>query len=108
MSLSCPPQGATGHTSGVVAVGQKLQKLYGKNATASRASDPTLNTLGFSTDNGAYYYGKPEVGKNMEQTMIDFQKYSKQAKLPIQYALLGKDCLTVFSDYASFWGVLTG
>jgi hypothetical protein len=79
---------AAGPTAGVVAVGEKLQRLYGKNASASRELDPTLRTLGFSTDNGAYYYGKPEKGKDMEQTMIDMHTYSKQAKLPIQYALL--------------------
>ena len=80
--------GAPGPSQGVVAVGQMLQSLYKKNATESRAADHTLQTLGFSTDNGAYFYLKPETGKNFEQTMIDMQHYAKQAQLPIQYALL--------------------
>lgn len=80
--------GAAGPSQGVVAVGQMLQSLYKKNVTESRAADHTLQTLGWSTDNGAYFYGKPETGKDFEQTMIDMQHYAKEVHLPIQYALL--------------------
>ena len=52
----------TGPTASVVDAGTKLLTLYGKNATASRAADLTLSTLGVSTDNGAYYYGHTEAG----------------------------------------------
>jgi hypothetical protein len=80
--------GAAGPTSGVVGVGRKLQSVYHKNASESRSADRTLSTLGWSTDNGAYFYGKPEAAKNFEQTLLDMHSYSKQAKLPISYALL--------------------
>ena len=67
--------GSTGPSQGVIALGQTLQSFYKKNASESRAADHTLHTLGFSTDNGAYFYGKPETNKDFEQTIIDMQSY---------------------------------
>ena len=80
--------GGGGPSQGVVALGQLLQKMYGKDATKSREGDLTLSTLGVSTDNGAYFYGKPEQGKDFEQTILDMHSYAEQSRLPYSYALL--------------------
>ena len=77
-----------GPTQAVLAAGSRLQTLYGKNASASRAQDPTLKSLGATTDNGAYYYIYTEKGKNYEQTVLDYNTYAKKEKLPYQYMLL--------------------
>jgi hypothetical protein len=54
--------------------------------------DYTTRYLGYSTDNGAYYYYHKEedwpVTSNMEQTMIAVHNYSVAAKIPYQYWLL--------------------
>lgn len=41
-----------------------------------------------STDNGAYYYGHTEAGKNYQQTILDMKAYSEKLSLPYKYALL--------------------
>ena len=48
-----------------------LGRAGGKRREDSWASDLTLQRLGYSTDNGAYYYYLTEVGKDYEQTMLD-------------------------------------
>ena len=82
--------------------GDRLLQRYGKTREMSYR-DYSLNYLGYSTDNGAYYYyqteghtpGKP-VGepaatgpwKNYEQTLIDVRRYADSEKIPYKYALL--------------------
>ena len=43
--------------------------------------------LGYSTDNGAYYYYQTEAGSTYEQTMIDVARYAKKVGLPYRYWL---------------------
>merc|ERR1712079_510730 len=61
--------------------GQKLLDRYGKNRDIAN-SDFTINYLGYSTDNGAYYYYKTEPGKNYQQTIIDVKAYADKEKIP--------------------------
>ena len=55
----------SGPTEAIVDVGGKLLKLYDKNASAARANDLTLNTVGVSTDNGAYYCKQPRHARTL-------------------------------------------
>lgn len=67
--------------------GEKLLKRYGKNRTIAN-SDFTINYLGYSTDNGAYYYYKTEDNKNYEQTIIDVKTYADKEKIPYRHWLM--------------------
>lgn len=44
--------------------------------------------LGYSTDNGAYYYYHTEAGKNYEETIIDVRADAEHRGLPYKYVLL--------------------
>jgi len=44
--------------------------------------------LGYSTDNGAFYYYHTEAGKNYEATIIDIQADAEHRGLPYKYVLL--------------------
>jgi hypothetical protein len=44
--------------------------------------DYSIQWLGYSTDNGAYYYYQTEPGKNYEDTLYDVYDYSKEMKIP--------------------------
>ena len=48
---------------------------------------PSRRYLGYSTDNGAFYYYTTEAGKNYEDTMLDVATYAKTAGIPYQYVL---------------------
>ena len=61
---------------------------YYNKPRGSHDRDFTLRYLGYSTDNGAFYYYNTEKGKNYEETMIDIQKYSVQKGIPYKYFLL--------------------
>jgi len=78
----------TGITGAVKAWGTMLLKAFGKDAAAARAQDPTLHQLGYSTDNGAYYYGRPEPHKTMQQTMLDVAADAKASNVPLRTVLL--------------------
>ena len=56
-----------------------------------RASAIFLTTLLSSRarppDNGAYYYYNTEVGKNMQQTVVDALKYWDSLSLPYQHVM---------------------
>lgn len=67
--------------------GQKLLTRYGKNRNVAN-SDFTTNYLGYSTDNGAYYYYKTEDKKNYEETIIDVKAYADQEKIPYKHWLM--------------------
>jgi hypothetical protein len=78
----------TGITGAVKAWGTMMLKLFKKDAAAARAQDPTLHKLGYSTDNGAYYYGRPEKGMNMQETMLAVAADAKKNNVPISNILL--------------------
>ncbi|KAH8078447.1 hypothetical protein JL720_9638 [Aureococcus anophagefferens] len=66
--------------------GAALLGRYGKDRVVAEA-DFTVNYLGYSTDNGAfYYYG--EKNKTMEDTILDVHAYAEAAGIPYRYVLL--------------------
>ena len=68
--------------------GELMLRAYAKDAAATRAADMTLSRLGYSTDNGAFYYRGPERGKTYEQTLLDVHAYAESAHIPYAYVLL--------------------
>jgi len=67
--------------------GAKLMARYGKDRSRA-ASDVTTTHLGYSTDNGAYYYYCTEPDKNYEETMLDVYDYAQSAGIPYRHVLL--------------------
>eukprot|EP00937_MAST-01D_sp_MAST-1D-sp2_P006546 g6546.t1 len=94
--------------------GTALRAGFGKT-DALLDTDETLTKLGYSTDNGAYYYyhaegdkaGKWGNGKysDMEATMAALKNYSDSAGIPYRYWLA--DSWWYPKDYAHGNGVLT-
>jgi hypothetical protein len=68
--------------------GDRQLQFYDKPRGNAHMRDFTLNYLGYSTDNGAFYYYHTEPNKNYQQTMIDVQKYHASLKLPTRWVLL--------------------
>jgi hypothetical protein len=73
--------------------GKMLQNEHmGHGQRRTHDVDYTTRYLGYSTDNGAYYYYHKEedwpVTSNMEETMIALHNYSIAAKIPYRYWLL--------------------
>ena len=67
--------------------GDTLLAASGKERYAYRR-DPANQQLGYSTDNGAYYYYQTEPGKTYEETLLDVAAYAKRAAIPYRYVLL--------------------
>ena len=79
--------------------GDKLLTTYGKSR-AMTYRDESLNYLGYSTDNGAFYYYQTEghqagkrgppytPGKTYEATLIDVKDYAASVGVPYHYVLL--------------------
>lgn len=47
-----------------------------------------MQNLGYSTDNGAYYYYQTEPNKTYEQTLYDVKDYADAQGIPYKYVLL--------------------
>lgn len=54
----------------------------------SRVDDLTLNYLGYSTDNGAYYYYNTVPGMDYQDTILAVKKYADSENIPYKYILL--------------------
>lgn len=78
--------------------GDKLLATYEKSREMTYR-DYSLNYLGYSTDNGAFYYYQTEdheakrgppytPGKTYEQTLIDVKAYADSEGIPYKYVLL--------------------
>jgi hypothetical protein len=74
--------------------GQFLLRKHGKDS-AMRDSDFVLNYLGYSTDNGAYYYyhvenatGRWKEPEDFEKTQMDLKAYADEEAIPYRYILL--------------------
>ena len=67
--------------------GEKLLRRYGKDRETA-ASDFTTNYLGYSTDNGAWYYYTTEEGKSYEETMLDVYTNAQKEKVPYKHWLM--------------------
>ena len=79
---------ATGGPNGAMdAWGDALLGRYGKTREFKEA-DITTTHLGYSTDNGAFYYYGSEKNKTMEDTILDVHAYAEAAGIPYRYALL--------------------
>ncbi|KAH8063027.1 hypothetical protein JL722_2182 [Aureococcus anophagefferens] len=69
-------------TAAVKAHGASLLQTYG----TERVDDYTTSYLGYSTDNGASYYYKPNG--TYERTLLDVRAYAQAERIPYRYALL--------------------
>lgn len=69
--------------------GTLLRDAYDKpDLLSSRSKDMTLQYLGLSTDNGAYYYYNTVPGMNYQDTLIEVKKYSVAQQIPYAYVLI--------------------
>ena len=69
--------------------GKLLRKYFTKpDASVARARDITLQYLGLTTDNGAYYYYWTEPGLDYMQTLVSYHQYATRESIPIKYVLL--------------------
>jgi hypothetical protein len=64
--------------------GSALMNLQGKVKIASDA-DVTLESLGYWTDNGAYYYYRYEPGLGYQGTLLALGDYFKRESIPVKY-----------------------
>jgi len=71
----------------MLAWGSLLLARGGKVRAAAWERDLTLRTLGYSTDNGAYYYYNTAPNASYEQTMLRVAEYAAAARLPYRYWL---------------------
>lgn len=79
----------TGINEAMQGWGQLLRRYFNKpDASVARARDITLQYLGLTTDNGAYYYYYTEPGKNYMDTLVEYHQYAQREKIPIKYVLL--------------------
>jgi hypothetical protein len=76
-----------GVNNAMIAWGDILLQQYEKYRNAAWEKDYALQYLGYSTDNGAYYYYTTEAGKNYEETMIDVANQAKKDNIPYRYWL---------------------
>ena len=67
--------------------GDVLLNKYGKERYAYKR-DFANQVLGYSTDNGAFYYYETEEGKDYEDTLVDVKAYADEQGIPYKYALL--------------------
>jgi hypothetical protein len=101
--LSFGPRGAienvpAGFSASVIAVagegigrtmrqwGLALQRKGGKNPNLWQ-NDYSMQYLGYTTDNGAYYYYHTEAGQNYEQTILALKRATVAAAIPIRWIL---------------------
>jgi hypothetical protein len=69
--------------------GKTLRNIYDKpDASVARAKDITLQYIGYTTDNGAYYYYNTEPGLDYTQTLVDVKAYADREEIPYAYVLL--------------------
>jgi len=67
--------------------GDKLLRRYHKSRDVA-FSDLTTNYLGYSTDNGAFYYYHTEEQQNYEKTIVDVKTYADKVGLPYRHWLM--------------------
>ena len=77
---------AGGPNRAVRSWGTKMRAWYGKQDTsAARQRDFSLQYIGYTTDNGAYYYYNTIPGENYQQTMFAVKDYAQSLSIPYQY-----------------------
>ena len=75
-----------GMNNTVMAWGDVMLARGGKTRTLPEA-DLIVSTLGWWSDNGAYYYYLSEPGKNMQETVVDALAYWDSLNLPTQHVM---------------------
>ncbi|ETN98481.1 hypothetical protein RFI_39015, partial [Reticulomyxa filosa] len=68
--------------------GSFMLQYYNRDLENSWDRDFTLQYLGYSTDNGAFYYYHTEANKTYQQTIIDVHSYAVNVHVPYRYILL--------------------
>ena len=66
--------------------GLLLMRHGGKNPDLWK-EDYSMKYLGYTTDNGAYYYYLTEPGKNYEETILALKDYSVKEEIPYKWIL---------------------
>ena len=82
-----------GITSTVLKWGELLRRSHGTKKSGGSSGDVTLNYLGVSTDNGAYYYYNTVPGLDYQDTMVSDKRYADVVGLPYRYWLLDSWCV---------------
>lgn len=78
-----------GVNGAVAAWGDAVRAWNGKpNAQAARHRDVTLQYLGYTTDNGAYYYYNTVAGGDYLDTVKAVKQYADRVGLPYKWVLL--------------------
>lgn len=62
-------------------------RRYGKARADAWRRDPTLRTLGYCTQNGAYYYYNPPAGTSYEALLMRLADEAKRTHTPYRYWL---------------------
>ena len=93
MLLLTPSGRRVRRDSAVLAWGDALLATYGRAREGAWRRDPTLRSLGYATDNGAYYYynlhpdrGAPEGGTYAD-AIARVARYARQEGIPYKYWL---------------------
>ena len=68
--------------------GSLLLEVYGKTAGSGHERDLTLQYVGYSTDNGAFYYYYQGNHSNYQETIVEVTKYAEKVGLPYAYIQL--------------------
>jgi len=76
-----------GVNSAMMAWGDAMLSRSQKSRDAAWEKDFALQYLGYSTDNGAYYYYTTELNKNYEETMLDVAAEAQKQNIPYRYWL---------------------
>ena len=76
----------SGVNGGVKSWGRLMRQWFGKGDQAdARARDVTLQNIGYSTDNGAYYYFYTGESANYEDLIGRIKKYAVAANIPYKH-----------------------
>ena len=67
--------------------GDLMLARSGKTRRGAWERDMTLRSLGYSTDNGAYYYYHTEPGRDYARTIVDVAAYAESQRIPYRYWL---------------------
>ena len=82
-------RGSTGVNNAVRQWGLLMQHWHGRQSQGDRHRDPTLRYMGYSTDNGAfyYYYTGPHHA-NYGQLIPDIRIHAREQNIPYRYVQL--------------------
>ena len=67
--------------------GHRLLTWYGKSRDGAWQRDPTLQSLGYCTQNGAYYYYNRPANTSYEQLLLRIAESAKRTRLPYRWWL---------------------